>query len=108
MELINAFDRQNLSYQNNDNISEMIYEIRGKHVMLDYDLARIYECKNGTKEINQAVKNNVEKFPKNYMFRLTEDEYELLRSKFLTSKNNFQNKTLNAKGGRRYLPYVFA
>ncbi len=39
----------------------MIYEIRGKQVMLDFDLATLYGCKNGTKEINQAVKNNIEK-----------------------------------------------
>ena len=41
------------------NIKDMIYEIRGKQVMLDSDLAKLYECKNGTKEINQAVKRNV-------------------------------------------------
>ena len=43
-------------------IEDMIYEIRGKQVMLDSDLAKLYQCKNGTKEINQAVKNNAEKF----------------------------------------------
>ena len=45
-------------------IEDMIYEIRGKQIMLDSDLAKLYECKNGTKEINQAVKNNLEKFQK--------------------------------------------
>ena len=44
-----------------DDIENLIYEIREKQVMLDSDLARLYECKNGTKEINQAVKNNIEK-----------------------------------------------
>ena len=44
-------------------IENMIYEIDGKEVMLDSDLAKLYNCKNGTKEINQAVKNNPEKFP---------------------------------------------
>ena len=43
-------------------IEKLIYEIRGVPVMLDSDLARLYECKNGTKEINQAVKNNIDKF----------------------------------------------
>ena len=43
-------------------IEDMIYEIRGKQLMLDSDLARLYQCKNGTKEINQAVKNNIDKF----------------------------------------------
>ena len=44
-------------------IENLIYEVRGKQVMLDSDLAKLYECKNGTKEFNQAVKNNIEKFP---------------------------------------------
>ena len=46
-----------------ENIKDLIYEIRGNQVMLDSDLARLYECKNGTKEVNQAVKNNPLKFP---------------------------------------------
>ena len=45
------------------NIENKIYEIRGVQVMLDSDLARIYKCKNGTKEINQAVNRNINKFP---------------------------------------------
>jgi len=67
-------------------IKNMIYEIRGKQVMIDSDLAILYQCKNGTKEINQAVKNNVEKFPERYAFRITEEEYNSLKSKNLTSK----------------------
>ena len=55
-------------------IENLIYEIRGKQVMLDSDLAKLYECKNGTKEINQAVKNNIEKFPERYAFRISEEE----------------------------------
>ena len=47
---------------NSINIENLIYELRGKQVMLDSDLARLYECKNGTKEVNQAVKNNIENF----------------------------------------------
>ena len=70
----------------NIKIENMIYEIRGKQVMLDSDLADLYGCKNGTKEINQAVKNNIEKFPKRYCFRITEKEYSSLKSKILTSK----------------------
>ena len=68
-----------------ENIENMIYEIRGKQVMLDSDLARLYECKNGTKEVNQAVKNNIEKFPERYAFRITEEETANLKSKILTS-----------------------
>ena len=71
---------------NDKNITNMIYEIRGKQVMLDSDLAVLYECKNGTKEINQAVKNNKDRFPENFCFQLTLEEYDILRSKFLTLK----------------------
>ena len=76
----------NIVVSDNIKIENMIYEIRGKQVMLDSDLARLYGCKNGTKEINQAVKNNIEKFPERYCFRITEKEYSSLKSKILTSK----------------------
>ena len=76
----------NTVVSDNIKIENMIYEIRGKQVMLDSDLADLYGCKNGTKEINQAVKNNIEKFPKRYCFRITEKEYSSLKSKILTSK----------------------
>ena len=69
----------------NINIENMIYEIRSMQVMLDSDLAKLYECKNGTKEINQAVKNNPDKFPKRFAWVLTDDELNNLRSKFLTA-----------------------
>ena len=67
-------------------IKKMIYEIRGKQVMLDSDLAKLYQCKNGTKEINQAVKNNIDKFPDRYCFRISNKEYNILKSNILTSK----------------------
>lgn len=54
--------------------------------MLDSDLATLYGCKNGTKEINQAVKNNIKKFPERYCFRITEKEYSSLKLKVLTSR----------------------
>ena len=76
----------NIMVSDNIKIENMIYEIRGKKVMLDSDLADLYGCKNGTKEINQAVKNNIEKFPERYCFRITEKEYSSLKSKILTSK----------------------
>ena len=81
-------------------IENMIYEIRGKQVMLDSDLARLYKCKNGTKEINQAVRNSPEKFPDRFSFVLNDSEMDDLRSKFLTS-------SLNKHGGRRYNIRVF-
>ena len=81
-------------------IENMIYEIRSKQVMLDSDLARLYKCKNGTKEINQAVRNSPEKFPERFSFVLNDSEMDDLRSKFLTS-------SLNKHGGRRYNIRVF-
>ena len=83
------------------NIENMIYEIRGKQVMLDSDLSKLYQCKNGTKEINQAVKNNPDKFPERYSFQLSDNEYNNLRSKNLTSSLE------SGYGGRRYNPRVF-
>ena len=74
-------------------IKNMIYEIRGEQVMLDYDLAKLYECKNGTKEINQAVKNNPIKFPERYCWVLTDDESK----EFLVK--NFDQK-IETRGGR--------
>lgn len=67
------------------NIEDKIYEINGKEVMLDSDLAELYKCKNGTKEINQAVKNNQEKFPKRFSWILTDEEKNNLWSKFSTA-----------------------
>ena len=66
------------------NIEEMIYKIDGKEVMLDTDLAKLYNVE--TKRINEAVKNNPEKFPDRYLFRITDKEYNFLKSKFSTSK----------------------
>ena len=76
-----------------EHIEGIIYEIRGVQVMLDSDLARLYECKNGTKEVNQAVKNNQEKFPERYCFRLNDEECYNLRSKF--SSTNINEKSRN-------------
>lgn len=85
-----------------EDIKKRIYEIRGKQVMLDSDLAELYQCKNGTKEINQAVKNNLMKFPDRFSWILSNDEYNILRSKLLTS-----SLKINNYGGRRYNPRVF-
>ena len=81
-------------------IKDMIYEVRGKQVMLDSDLAKLYGCKNGTKTINQAVIRNIERFPNNFYFQLTKEEYDNLKSQFVTS-------SLSVYGGVRKLPYVF-
>ena len=73
-------------------------EIRDKQVMLDSDLANLYECINGAKTINQAVNRHIDRFPNDFYFQLTDDEYSSLRSQLGTSKE---------KGGRRYNPYAF-
>ena len=78
-------------------IQDMIHEIRGQKVMLDHDLARLYEIETGA--LNRAVKRNIERFPDFFMFQLTEDESKSLRCQFGISKKG--------KGGRRYLPFVF-
>ena len=68
-----------LIIKDNIDIKKIIYEIRGKFVMLDSDLARIYECKNGTKSINLAVKRHIERFPDDFYFQITNQEFEFLR-----------------------------
>ena len=80
-------------------IKNFIYTIRDKQVMLDSDLAKIFQVE--TKVFNQAVKRNVDRFPDNFRFQLTQDEFDTinLRSQFVTSSLNY--------GGRRYLPFVF-
>ncbi len=82
------------------NIKSMIYEIRGNKVMLDSDLAKLFKCVNGTKDINKAVKRNIDKFPEGYFYQLSKTEYNNLRFQIGTS-------SLNNYGGIRYLPYVF-
>ena len=84
--------------KDNIKIEDLIYEVRGKQVMLDSDLARLYECKNGTKDINKAVKRNIDRFPEDFYFQLTEEEINLLR---------FQNGTANISNMIRTLPFVF-
>lgn len=67
------------------NIENMIYEIRDKQVMLDKDLADLYNCANGTKDINKAVKRNIKRFPEDFYFQLTKEEFEKLRFQFGTA-----------------------
>jgi len=81
------------------NITELIYTIRGKQVMLDSDLAILYQVE--TRVFNQAVKRNSNRFPERFRFQLTEEEYKNLRSQFVTSSEE------NTHGGRRYMPYAF-
>jgi hypothetical protein len=78
-------------------IERRIYLVRGEKVMLDADLAKLYEVP--TKVFNQAVKRNLDRFPEDFMFRVTKEESESLRSQIVTLKIG--------RGGRRTLPYVF-
>ena len=84
----------------NNNIQDLIYEINNKKVMLDSDLAKLYGCKNGTKEINQAVKNNPNKFPERYSWILSNHESKTFLVK------NFDQK-LETRGGKYKNPRVF-
>jgi hypothetical protein len=77
-------------------IQNKIYEIRSQKVMLDFDLAEMYEVQ--TKNLNLAVKRNLKRFPKDFMFQLSKPEWESLRLQIETSKG---------RGGTRYLPYAF-
>ena len=79
-----------------EKIKNHIYLIRGKRIMLDSDLAKLYGVK--TKVLNQAVKRNIERFPEHFMFQLTQEEAEASRSQIVTLKRGQNIK---------YLPYVF-
>ena len=78
-------------------IEAMIYVIRGHRLMLDSDLAKLYGVE--TKHLNRQVQRNINRFPSDFMFQLTEIEEENLRYQIGTSKEG--------RGGRRYIPYVF-
>ena len=83
-----------------ENVKNLIYTIRGKQVMLDSDVAMLYQYT--TKSINKAMKRNINRFPEDFCFQLTEKEVENLRFQFGTSSLKKENY-----GGRRYLPYVY-
>ena len=105
-------------------IQNRIYEIRGERVMLDFDLAQLYEVE--TKVLNQAVKRNIKRFPEDFLFQLTKEEFEALRfqietlenadslrSQIVTLENNtsLRSQFASLKTGRgkhsKYTPYVF-
>ncbi len=103
-------------------IRKKIHTIRGMQIIIDNDLAHMYDV--SVKALNQAVKRNIEIFPENFCFQLTQDEFNMLRSQFVTSSSEslrMKNRSLKIKkdlrfhfgtskperGGRRYLPYAF-
>lgn len=77
------------------NYQSLIYEYRGYKVMLDFDLASLYGVE--TKRLKEQVKRNIKRFPNDFMFELSDDEFQQLRSQFATSK----------RGGTRYMPMAF-
>ncbi len=89
-----------------ENIENLILNIRGKQVMLDRDLARLYGVE--TKVLNQAVKRNIERFPEDFMFQLNKEEFEKWKSQSVTSNWMTQNATSNSIiMGARKLPNAF-
>ena len=95
---IENFERENTISK--EDIKKLIYTVRGKQVMLDCDVATLYHYT--TKRINEAVSRNKQRFPENFCFQLTEDEYNSLRSQFATLDEN-----IGRGKHRKYLPYVF-
>lgn len=91
-------DQNNVVVKNRD-IKHMIYNIRDKQVMIDSDLAMLYQVE--TKYLNRQKSRNEDRFPEDFCFQLTKEEYEILRCQNVTSKKE------SGSGGRRYLPYVF-
>ena len=97
-------EKQQIMIINEDNIKNLIYEIRGQKVMLDFDLARIYGYE--TSQLNRQVKRNNDKFPEDFMFQLSEDELGYL----VKCQNGISRNPLffsGNKGGTRKLPYAF-
>ena len=86
-----------------DNICNRVYYIRGQQVMLDYDLAEIYGYE--VKRLNEQVKRNSTRFPEDFMFQLTKDEIDFVKSQIATSRNH--NMYKGQEGGRRKAPYAF-
>ncbi|MCX6646153.1 MAG: ORF6N domain-containing protein [bacterium] len=95
-----------------ERIEKVILFIRGQKVMLDSDLATLYDVE--TKALNRAVKRNIERFPEDFMFQLTDEEWEILRCQFGTSSLEGEtgnlitlDSTIKSWGGRRFPPYAF-
>ena len=92
----------NIILKNDVKLTSLIYEIRGRQVMLDCDLARLYGCANGTKTINLAVKRHINRFPERFMFQLTIEESENIRFQLETKYGKMETR-----GGKYNKPYVF-
>lgn len=93
-----------------EKLAPLVLIVRGEKVLLDADLAGLYGVE--TKRLNEAVRRNLDRFPEDFMFQLTEDELDSLRSQFATSNDHpsvlrSQFATLKRGGHRKYLPYAF-
>ncbi len=116
-EVVANCDHQQLAVTNCDrkniNIESLIRIIRGQKVMVDFDLAMLYGVQN--KRLNEQVKRNIKRFPEDFMFQLTKDEWSILKSQIATAKqsDNQSNGILKSQnatsswGGTRKLPYAF-
>ena len=104
---LRAFDSTMTATRKIDNVESAIYLIRGQRVMLDSDLAAIYEVT--TKQLNQQLKRNRDRFPTDFAFQLTAEDVARLRSQNVTSNPNLRSQFASSKGrgGRRYFPWVF-
>ncbi len=95
-----------------DVIAERIHFVRGEKVMLDFDLAMLYGAE--TRILKQAVRRNIKRFPSDFMFELTKEEFEVLRSQIVTSNKEIlrspfgtSNESPEKRGGTRYMPFAF-
>ncbi|NCA80317.1 MAG: ORF6N domain-containing protein, partial [Sphingobacteriia bacterium] len=94
-----------MEFTNAQHIENIIFTLRGEQVMLDFHLANLYGVE--TKRLNEQVKRNPLRFPKTFMFQITTEEWESLRSQFATTEQNLLLQSQFATSKRRTLPYVF-
>jgi len=97
--------RENIRSRKIDNVESAIYLIRGQRVMLDSDLAAIYRVT--TRRLNEQLRRNRRRFPRDFAFQLTAEEFTNLKSQIATSSLRSQLGTLSSHGGKRKLPWVF-
>ncbi len=101
-----ALDSAMSSTRKIDNVESAIYLIRGQRVMLDSDLAAIYQVM--TRRLNEQLRRNRKRFPEDFAFQLTAEEFRNLKSQIATSSLRSQFVSSSSHGGKRKLPWVFA
>jgi len=100
-----ALDSAMSSTRKIDNVESAIYLIRGQRVMLDSDLAEIYQVT--TRRLNEQLRRNRKRFPEDFAFQLTAEEFRNLKSQIATSSLRSQFVSSSSHGGKRKLPWVF-